>query len=266
MGHHSLGDSMRSAFVTIAIVAAASFSVAAAEAPSGRYSGQLNGTTTTLSLESQGATISGTYSEPALTLSVRGTRAGERVSLELYEPTLNIAFAQFSGTSRGGQLVGTLQLSPETGLSGDPVSVVFKREGAGAASSTSRSTSTTPRSQEQSASTSLDRRVIGTWVNEDIINSGGGAGGFGSFTTIMTMEFSANGQIRQTTRSVGGGGDWSSDSGERVDFTGQWEARNGKLFVKGMGLTSFTEAASYSFSGDYLVTNGPQGRLIWQRR
>ena len=33
-----------------------------------------------------------------------------------------------------------------------------------------------------------------------------------------------------------------------------------------MGLPDFTPAATYSFSGDYLVTQSDMGRLIWQRR
>ena len=112
----------------------------------------------------------------------------------------------------------------------------------------------------------LDPRLVGVWVNENQINSPGGAGGFASFSTVMTMELDADGTIRQFTQSVGGGGDWSSNSERRLDFEGNWRASNNTLLVHGMGLPDFTPAATYSFSDQYLVTNSDMGRLIWQRR
>jgi len=119
--------------------------------------------------------------------------------------------------------------------------------------------------QEQQAS-ALDPRLVGTWVHEQQINSGGGAGGFASLSTVMTMVLNGDGSIQQFTQSVGGGSEWSSDSGRTLDFEGRWRAANGTLSVHGMGLPDFTPAATYSFSGDYLVTQSDMGRLIWQRR
>jgi hypothetical protein len=112
----------------------------------------------------------------------------------------------------------------------------------------------------------LDPRLVGVWVNENQINSPGGAGGFASFSTVMTMELDADGTIRQFTQSVGGGGDWSSNAGRRLDFEGNWRASNNTLLVHGMGLPDYTPAATYSFSDQYLVTNSDMGRLVWQRR
>jgi len=86
----------------------------------------------------------------------------------------------------------------------------------------------------------LDQRLVGTWVNEKQINSPGGAGGFASFSTVMTMELGANGAIRQFTQSVGGGGEWSSNSGRTLDFEGTWRAANNTLLVLGMGLPDYT--------------------------
>jgi hypothetical protein len=124
----------------------------------------------------------------------------------------------------------------------------------------------TPSNPADSASAQRDPRLVGIWVNENQINSGGGAGGFASFSTVMTMEISANGSIRQYTQSVGSGGDWSSNSGKTLDFEGQWRGDGQVMYVYGMGLPDFTSAATYSFSGQYLVTNNDQGRLIWQKR
>jgi hypothetical protein len=112
----------------------------------------------------------------------------------------------------------------------------------------------------------LDPRLVGTWVNEKQINSGGGAGGFASFSTVMSMLLHADGTVQQYTQSVGGGGEWSSNSGRTLDFEGRWRAANGTLLVHAAGLPDFVPAATYSFSGEYLVTQSDMGRLIWQRR
>jgi len=110
-----------------------------------------------------------------------------------------------------------------------------------------------------------DPRLFGTWVNEALINSPGGAGGFASFSTVMTMVLRPDGTIEQSSHSVGGGADWSSDGGAVLDFQGSWRADGEMLSVMGMGLADFTPAAAYSFSGAYLVTQNDRGQLIWRR-
>ncbi len=112
----------------------------------------------------------------------------------------------------------------------------------------------------------MDERLVGTWVHESQINSSGGAGGFAAISSVMTMELSAEGLVRQFTQSAGGGSDWSSTSGRTIDFEGRWTADGQTLSVMGMGLVDFTPVAAYEFSGDYLVTQSDMGRLIWQRR
>ena len=109
-----------------------------------------------------------------------------------------------------------------------------------------------------------DARIVGIWVNENMINSGGG--NFASYTTVMTMELQPDGRVVQYTESIGGFGDWSYDGGRTIDFEGEWRADGRTLSVYAAPLPGFTPAATYSFSGDYLVTQSDMGRLIWQRR
>ncbi len=50
------------------------------------------------------------------------------------------------------------------------------------------------------ANATLDPRLLGRWVHQSMINSGGGAGGFASFTTERTIEFGADGLVQQWVR------------------------------------------------------------------
>lgn len=117
----------------------------------------------------------------------------------------------------------------------------------------------------QAAADQRDSRMVGIWVNENNINSGGGDN-FASYSTVMTMELHPDGRVLQYTESVGGGGDFSYDGGRTLDFDGQWRADGQTLYVYAAPLPDFTPAATYSFSGEYLVTQSDMGRLIWQRR
>lgn len=121
-----------------------------------------------------------------------------------------------------------------------------------------------PKPQPQQAATQRDPRLVGVWVNENIINSGGS--NFASYTTLMTMEIYPDGRVVQYTESIGGGSDWSYGGGRTMDFQGEWRGDGKTFFVYGMGLPDYTPAATYSFSGGYLVTQSDMGRLIWQKR
>lgn len=117
---------------------------------------------------------------------------------------------------------------------------------------------------QQPAAEQRDARLVGIWVNENIINSGGA--NFASYTTVMTMELHTGGRVVQYTESIGGGGEWSYDGGRTIDFDGQWRADGQTLYIYAAPLPDFTPAATYAFSGEYLVTQSDMGRLIWQRR
>ncbi|MEN9628845.1 MAG: hypothetical protein RJA10_2072 [Pseudomonadota bacterium] len=111
----------------------------------------------------------------------------------------------------------------------------------------------------------LDNRLLGRWVHQSMINSGGGAGGFASFTTERSIEFGSDGRVQQWVRSVGGGGNWSSSGSGRLEFAGRWEVRGNEIWVQPDGHAQTIRAGTYQLSGAYLVTVGRDGRTIWQR-
>jgi hypothetical protein len=111
----------------------------------------------------------------------------------------------------------------------------------------------------------LDTRLLGRWVHQSMINSGGGAGGFASFTTERSIEFGSDGRVQQWVRSVGGGGTWSSNGSRRLEFAGRWEVRGNEIWVQPDGHDGTMRAGTYQLSGAYLVTVGRDGRTIWQR-
>lgn len=110
-----------------------------------------------------------------------------------------------------------------------------------------------------------DPRLVGRWVHQSMISSGGGAGGFASFTTQRSIEFGADGQVQQWVRSVGGGSNWSANGGRRLEFAGRWEVRGNEIWVQPQGHADALRAGTYQLSGPYLVTYGQDGRTIWQR-
>ena len=115
------------------------------------------------------------------------------------------------------------------------------------------------------AQAALDTRLLGRWVHQSMINSGGGAGGFASFTTERSIEFGSDGRVQQWVRSVGGGSSWSANGKPRLEFAGRWEVRSNEIWVLPDGHPQAMRAGTYQLSGPYLVTVGRDGRTVWQR-
>lgn len=118
---------------------------------------------------------------------------------------------------------------------------------------------------QATAPATLDTRLLGRWVSQTSIQSPGGAGGFASFTTERWITFGADGSVQQWARTVAGGSDWSSQSKGRLEFAGRWQTRGSEIWVQPEGLAEYLRAGSYRFVDNRLVTEGRDGRTIWQR-
>lgn len=221
----------------------------------GVWRGVVDGQQTVLHLRADGNAVSGVYAEGALQLELSGRVDGDRLQARIRVPNSGLEIAQFDGHLTGDDLAASIDAAHP--LTGERKSAraSFRRDGAPAASG----------DVATSVPGALDRELIGTWVNEKMINSGGAD--FASFSTVMTMSLGADGRVQQWSRSVGGGGDWSYDSGAgELQYAGRWSAQGGVLYVQLDGAAGFQPASRYRFSDAYLVTENDRGRLIWQRR
>lgn len=238
--------------LTLAALVATAFVAPAQAAAPVAYEAVHQGVVTRVDLQIDGPRFQGRLSEEALQLALNGTVQGRTLAGQVQDPRSGQALMPMAAELRGDELL--LELRPPAATA---QRLSLRRVGAPAAAG-----SPAPAAVNGGA---IDVQLVGRWRHESQINSPGGAGGFASFSTVRTLTLGADGRARQSVRSVGGGGNWSSDGGERTEFTGRWTARDGSIWVQPDGQPQFIQAGRYRFSGQYLVTENGQGRLIWSR-
>lgn len=226
-----------------------------ADALDGHYLATLDGQPAEMHLRSQDQQVSGEYVEGGrLRLQISGHFDGQLLSAQISEPQSGQLIANMNATYASGVLnTHIVARSPSTGETLER-KALFQRQTLSAAA--------TP---AQPSSPTRDPALIGTWVNETIINSDGGAS-FASMTTQMILQLQDDGSVSQWRRSVAGGADWSHDSPGELQYSGRWQSSNGLLEVQMQGRSGYQPAAYYRFSDQYLVTESNTGKLIWQRR
>jgi hypothetical protein len=229
--------------------------VAVAQPRTATYEATVQGVTSRLTLRIDGTRVEGALAEGTLTLGVRGAYDGQRIRGSLTEPGTGRDLLPMEAEPRGESLTLTVQPpapSPARSLT------MRRVDGAAAAAAP-------PAAAAAGAAGALDPAIVGRWRNESQINSPGGAGGFAALATLRIMELAADGRVRQWVRSAGGGGNWSHQGGETLEFSGRWQVRGAELWVQPDGLAQFQRAAAYRRVGERLVTESDQGRQIWER-
>lgn len=246
---------MRTPIRVLLFLAATLAMPGAAAAIDGSYRATVDGTDTVLTLRSDGPSVTGDYVEGALRLQLDGRIDSDgRLRARVREPNSGLDIAVLDAAVATDTLDATIDA--QNPLTGERKSARarFTRVGASVAAPATGT----------AAPGNLDASLVGTWVNEKMINSGGA--NFASFTTVMTMTLGADGRVSQWSRSVGGGGNWNYDSAGELQYSGRWSSQGGVLYVHLDGTADFKPTAQYRFSDRYLVTENNQGRLIWQRR
>lgn len=220
----------------------------------GHYLTTLDGQPAEMHLRSQGQQVSGEYIEGArLRLKISGSFDGQLLSAQISEPQSGQVIANMNASYANGMLNTHIAArNPTTGATLER-KALFHRQSLSAAATPAPSSSAT-----------RDPALIGTWIHEKMINSGGAS--FASMTTQMILQLSEDGSVSQWTRSVAGGADWNYDSPGELQYSGRWQSNNGLLEVQMQGRSDYQPAAYYRFSEQYLVTESNTGKLIWQRR
>ena len=226
--------------------------LAIAQPVTSTYEGTERGVTTRIALRVDGTRVEGGMQEGALALGLRATLTGQRLSGVILDPASGRELLPLTGELRGDTLVISVQSDAAS-----PPRVLSLRRIDGA-----RAPAGAPSAASAGAT---DPAIVGRWRSESQINSPGGAGGFASLSTVRYLDLAADGRVRQSVRSAGGGGTWSAQAGETVEFVGRWEARGAELWVKADGAGAFVRAATWRRDGERLVTEDGQGRRIWER-
>ena len=216
----------------------------------GHYHANLDGQPAELILNSQGQTVEGQYVEnQRLRLNLKGHYDGQLLRAEISDPQSGLVIANMNATYANAMLnVSIAARDPRNGQVLERQALFQRGAPAGAPVAAQR----------------LDPALIGTWIHEQQINSGGAS--FAAFATLLTLQLGADGSVAQWSLAAGGGSDWSFNSPGELQYRGRWRSDNGVLLVRLDGAADYQPAAYYRFSDPYLVTESNTGKMIWQRR
>lgn len=225
----------------------------------GRYVAVIDGVQSVIELRAEGSKLSGSLQENGATVQLSGELRGQTAQLQMMLPGSQQVLGTVSGPLRDGVFDATARVvNPQTGQSQQRQGR-FTRQGDSSAAAKGGNGKTA------AAEGTLDPRIIGTWVHDEVINSTGGVGA-ASFATRRTMVLGADGRVEQWVESAGGGGNWSYGGGRTTEFSGQWSTRNGMLLLRQQGQANFEPATAYRLADRYLVLEGKGKKIILQRR
>jgi len=250
---------MRGWLIALLLSALCSATMAAETASLGRYVAVVDGIASVMDLQETDAVISGELNEGAIRLLLRGPAQLEPLVLQITDAQYGIALGTIVGRLDADTFDATVTITNPFNGQRSERPIRFVREHASAEGDAGSVAS------EGGGNRARDPRLIGAWIHEEIINSPGGSG-FASFATRRTMQLGADGRVLQWVESAGGGSGWSHDGGRTVEFSGQWQAQDGTLFLRADGQSAFTPAMAYRFSGAYLVLEGGGQKIVLQRQ
>jgi hypothetical protein len=228
----------------------------------GRYQGSIQGTPASMTLEQQGATVSGGIDASGYPYRLQGTVSGGKLSGQLTDPQTNGGF-DFEATARGGTLdLVLLSQDPYSGQK-QRVPLTFRRAGAGTQPPAGGGV---PGGMGSSPGVPQGRRdpaLVGVWRQSESMSGGGASMVVENFLRInQDGSFALGGG-----RAVGGGADWGGDTGTGgTEETGFWKTENRVVYVQGAGGGGWQPYARYYVEATKLMfTFGDNSRQIWYR-
>lgn len=209
----------------------------------GTFLAVVDGMTCQFIIQTVNNEISGTYDEGGLRLQVMGTFYGKQASGDLKDALSGKVVATFRAV-----LISTTSLELTFLISGQERSQVFLREGR-----------TVSQTRPTADKLTRDPQIIGNWSHQ-IITGGNGA----SLQTMLYFQIIADGKYAQYSRSVGGGGEWSYDSGQlELQQQGTWYTNGKIIYMKAEGKADYIAAATYRLYEGKLITQDVNGQKIW---
>lgn len=211
----------------------------------GSFQAEVDGVVCRFQTKTTGKTLRGSYTEGQLQLEVTGTFAGQQASGDLKETPAGSVVATFKAVLTDDN---TLRLT--FFMLGQERSHVFLRAG---------------RPEQRPATvagqSARDAQLTGSWSHQ-VITGDNSAG----FQTVLYFELRADGAYAQYSKSVGGGGDWSYDSGRpALQQQGRWYSQDNIIYLQVAGQANYVAAATYRFYDGKLVTEDVNGRKIWDK-
>lgn len=218
----------------------------------GRYLAILDGLPTEMILRSEGDKVAGEYVEnDSLRLTISGSFDGQLLHAQISDPRSGLLVANMNANYANAMLnVHIAARSPRNGA-------VLEREALFQRQTDDAPSAPLPVNQEH------DPALVGTWVHEQIINSGGAS--FAAMTTRLTLQLAADGSVAQWIGAVAGSSDWNFANPGELQYSGHWQSNNGLLLVQLQGHPDYQPAAHYRFSEQHLVTESNTGKMIWQK-
>lgn len=227
----------------------------------GTYSGMLNGTPTTLTLQEQGASFQGEAVAGGYRYVLSGTVRGNTATGTLSDPqaggTMNVELVM-----QGDQLTLILLVQDPNTRQINRIPAQFQRgTAAQPGMGTGSGMGAGPAAEEN---VERDPALIGAWSYTDSMTSGDA-----SMVTQQFLQINAEGTYAiGNGRAVGGGAGWSADTGSGGDVArGQWRTLERIVYVKENGVGQWTPYARYYVEGSRMMLTFADGsRQIWYRR
>lgn len=234
----------------------------------GTYAGALNGVSTTLTIQQQGATLQGRVDAGGYPYMLSGTASGAAARGTLSDPQTGGA-VEVELLVQGEQLTLTLLAQdpytgqvnriPTTFQRGAPVPQSQPQAGAMPGARPGSGPGSAP-----SDGFERDPALVGVWSYTESMTSGDA-----SMVTQMFLQVNPDGSYAYGNgRAVGGGAGWSGDTGYGNDVTrGKWRTQNSIVYIQEGGSPQWVPYARYYIEGGRMMfTFGDGSRQIWYRK
>ena len=219
----------------------------------GSYSGNIYGTPSVLTLETENSILSGKIDAGGYLYNLAGKLAGQGADGKISDPNTG-GEMQFSAKLEGQrinlELVATDQFGQET-----RVGLIFNRNGSGTPGSSPQAAA-----DKSTADVQLDPRLIGGWRHTDTYVSGD----FGAVSEWY-MQLHADGTYRYGDgQMMGGDSNTSFDSGQGSASTGRWKTEKDVVYInEGHGWQPYATFIVDSESMLFKFSDG--SKQLWEK-